>query len=343
LSIAVPKIWVALAATVLPIQLSLACSAGGEAPFDAPPGSVAMGDCAPDNATARCSCGTAPGRQVCTAGVWGTCECATPGVTPPPAGTGGASGNQPQTFPGNNRTDITFSWQSTAPAATDGTCPPGRYEGNIQGIYYSAIFPVAGVPIANFDLPGQPSGFYFDLAPAQGGETLQRVTGEVNGTVDLAIPFKTKVVGELNCRSGVFTGKLTEGTYSILIDNLLEQTFEGVAGAKYDKRTHTFINGTWDVRETSSNPQGTLAPTLPRDLTRDGLGGSGDFAAALPTDLNDPTLLPGPLGPNKNLCNTILGTPICATDAECTPQFPGETVMCLDASLFSLCLRECKK
>jgi hypothetical protein len=334
----------------------MACSAGGEAPFDTPPDDVAVGNCAPNNATAQCTCGTEPGRQVCTAGLWSSCECAPIGAQPPGSGgatgTGGATGNAPQTFPGNNRTDITFAWQSTAPAPTDGTCPPGRYEGNIQGIYYSSIFPVFGVPIANFDLPGQPSGFFFDLEPAQGGETLQRVTGEVNGLVDLVIPFKVKVIGELNCRSGVFTGKLTDGKYSILVEPLLEQTFDGVAQAKYDKHTHTFINGTWDVRETSAVPPGTLAPTLPRDFNRDGLGGSGDFAAALPTDPNDPTLKPcpsthtcgpGPLGPNKNLCNTILGTPACFTDAECTPQFPGETVTCLDASLFSLCLRECKK
>jgi hypothetical protein len=289
--------------------------------------------------------------------VWGACECSSvPGTIPngsggSTAGPGPGPGSTPN-FSGNDRTDITFSWQSTVAQPTDGTCPPGFYEGNIQGVYYSPINPTPiGLPIANFSAPGQPSGFSFTLEPAQGGETLQRVHGRVDGQVDLVIPFHVDVEGELNCRTGLFTGKLTNGKYSILLETLLEQHFEGVAQAKYDKVTHTFINGQWDVAETTSSPPGKLAVSLPRDFTRDGFGGSGDFAAALPTNLNDPNLKPcpqnfacqqGPLGPNKMLCNNLLGTPTCFTDAECTPQFPGENVTCLKASLFSLCLRECK-
>jgi len=315
---------------------------------------VMAGVCAPDNVTAPCTCGTLPGRQICLQGAWSSCECA---AVPAGASAGGGSpGGQPTSslsFPGNDRSDIHFDWQSTPPAVTDGACPPGRYEGNIQGLYYTPLNPTPiPVPIVNLDLPGGPSGFYFDLEPALGGETLQRVHGQVNGQVDLAIPFVVDVEGKLNCQSGVFTGKLTNGHYSILFNGLLDQHFEGVAQAKYDKRTHTFINGVWDVAETTSMPPGTLAPSLPRDFSRDGFGGSGDFAAAFPTDPNDPTLKPcpanytcgqGPLGPNKMLCNGLLGVPTCLTDADCAPQFPGDNVACLDASLFTLCLRECKQ
>jgi len=331
---------------------SAACSAAGgdSAPRSGNEPSL-TGECGPDNLTAHCACGGEDGRQICLGGAWSSCECAaaTVGAGATAGDGGGVSGAVPA---GNLRTDITFEWQSSAQPVQDGSCPPGPYEGNFQGIYWSMLDPTRiGLPIANVDLPGAPSGFHFVLEPAQGGETTQRVTGEIDGLADLLFPFKAKIEGQLNCRSGVFSGTLSDGHYSILAEGVLPQTFDGVASAKYDKRTHTFVNGTWDVKETSAAPPGTLAPTLPRDFARDGYGGFGDFAAALPTDLNDPNLKacpatfscgPGVLGPNKLLCNGAFGTPACATDADCAVHFPGEGVLCLKASLFSLCVRECK-
>jgi hypothetical protein len=333
---------------------NVGCSAAGASL--SPGSNAAPTPCAQDNLTEPCTCGDGTsGRQVCASGAWQSCECAGGlGIGGPgaPSDGGGAVGS-PATFPGNLRNDITFSWQSTAAPILDGSCPPGRYEGNLEGVYYSTLNPTPiGLPITNLDPPGAPSGFHFDLEPALGGETIQKVKGEVDGLADALFPFKAQIEGELNCRTGVFTGTLFDGSYSILVDGLLPQKFDGVVSSKYDKRTHTFVNGSWDVRETTAVPPGRLAPTLPHDLTRDGFGGSGDFAAAFPTNLNDPTLKscpsnftcgPGPLGPNKLLCNNILGTPTCLTDADCAPQFPGEGVVCLKASLFSLCLRECKK
>jgi len=335
---------------MLPLAGAACSAAQGDLPgrHGGPASEPALtGACAPDNSTASCLCEGRGGRQVCIAGAWSTCECTT--VLAGGGADGGGAGGVP---PGNERTDITFDWQSTAQPVQDGTCPPGLYEGNFQGIYWSALDPThIGLPITNVDLPGAPSGFHFVLEPAEGGETIQRVTGEIDGLADLLFPFKAKLEGQLNCRSGVFSGKLFDGSYSILADGFLPQRFDGVASAKYDKRTHTFVNGSWDVRETSAVPPGTLAPSLPRDFNRDGFGGFGDFAAALPTDLSDPNLKacpasftcgPSVLGPNKLLCNGALGTPACATDADCNVHFPGEGVLCLKASLFSLCVRECK-
>ena len=174
----------------------------------------------------------------------------------------------------------------------------------------------------------------------------------MDGLADALFPCKAQIPGEPNCQSGVFTGQMTDGTYSVLVSGLAQQTFEGPMSARYDKRTHTFVDGQWDVKETSASPPGKLAPSQPRDFTRDGYGGSGQFAAALPTILTDPgltacpsslTCTSGLLGPNKLLCNNALGTPTCNTDADCATSFPGENVPCLKASLFSLCLRECKK
>jgi hypothetical protein len=339
----------------------VACSAaGGAAPGS---GGTASGTgCPQENLTRACSCGTSGGRQVCLGGAWSPCDCLDATGSTGGAGAGGGSGTGgtgaspgavPLTFPGNQRADITFAWQSSAQPVTDGSCPPGEYEGNFQGLYYSVLAPGGlPVPVTNVDLPGQPSGFHFLLSPAQGGEITQAVKGEINGLADQLFPFKADILGQLNCRTGAFTGTLTNGTYSILVSGLLPQSFEGILSGHYDKRTHTFVSGVWDVKETTATPPGTLAPTLPRDFKRDGFGGSGEFSAALATDLNDPnvkkgcptnyTCGPGLFGPNKFLCNTTLGTPTCLSDADCAPQFPGENVPCLKASLFSLCMRECK-
>ncbi len=338
---------------IVPFLLIPACSAG--AGPDGLHGSVvSSGACEPENLTLPCKCGAANGSQTCLSGTWASCDCATSSSVTPGGGSGGAPAidSSTLTFAGNLRTDITFNWQSTAKPVDDGSCPPGQYEGNLQGLYYSMLNPTpVPLPITNVDTPGAPSGFHFTLSPAQGGEITQAVQGEVDGLADALFPFKAQIQGQLNCSSGVFTGQMTNGTYSILVSGLLPQSFDGVMSARYDKPTHTFVDGQWDVRETSATPPGKLAPSQPRDLSRDGYGGSGQFAAALPTDLTDPNLKPCPssltcgaglLGPNKLLCNNALGTPTCNTDADCAASFPGETVPCLKASLFSLCLRECK-
>jgi hypothetical protein len=303
-------------------------------------------ECSQRNATRACSCGGMPGRQVCDGAEFLTCECAANG-----GGAGNGGGVVPS-FEGNQRTDITFSWLKTPVMGSTGDCLPGEYEGNFFGIYYSMLAPGGlGVPVTNIDAPGAPSGFHFTVMPAEGGETILKVIGEMNGIADLAFPFKAKIEGELDCKTSTFTAQMIDGTYSVLAEGLLPQYFEGPMSAHYDKRTRTFVDGIWDVAETSAMPPGTLAPTLPRDFMRDGFGGSGKFAAALATDVNDPdvTACPanftcgaGPLGPNKLLCNGPLGTPTCLTDADCELSFPGEGVLCLNAAAFAICLRECK-
>jgi len=168
---------------------------------------------------------------------------------------------------------------------------------------------------------------------------------------DIAFPFTATIDGVLDCRPATFTARMLDGHYSVLIDGLIPQQFDGVMSSRYDKRTHTFVDGVWDVRETTAMPPGRLAPMLPHDFMRDGYGGCRQLRRCAPTDLTDKALTgcptnyscgPGPLGPNKLLCNSLLGTPACVTDADCAPQFPGDNVPCLKASLFSLCLRECK-
>ncbi|MEY4580481.1 MAG: hypothetical protein RL701_5184 [Pseudomonadota bacterium] len=306
----------------------------------------ATGACIQTNLTRSCRCASAlPGRQICAAGAWQTCECA-------PAADGGTAIN----LDGNNRTDIQFVWQKTAAGAEAGGCLPGNYEGTFGGIYWSYIATLApiedlAVPIANVDLPGAPSGFNFTVEPATGGETILKIKGVMNGTADLVFPFTANIEGELDCKTKTFNARMLNGKYSVLLEGLVAQDFVGVMTSRYDTRTHTFIEGVWDVWETSGVPPGTQAPSLPRDFPRDGFGGFGTFAAALPTNVTDPTLTPcpqdyacqsGPLGPNKFLCSFLLGPPGCTTDAECDAVFSAGDIGCLQTTAFSTCLKECK-
>ena len=336
--------------------LALACggetaapSRGGEHPVTASAvdnPTLAANGCSQLNLTQACTCSRVPGRQVCDGHVFGPCQCA------------GTSGNAPGSLDlaGNARSDIHFVWEKTKADADLGGCLPGDYEGTFGGIYWSYIATIApisdlAVPVANIDLPDQPSGFHFTVEPAQGGETVLHIKGVMDGTADLTFPFKADLDGELDCKTKTFNARMSKGVYSVLIDGLVAQNFSGLMWGSYDVRTHTFVDGQWDVAETSGMPPGKMAPMLPRDFSRDGFGGYGTWAAALPTDLTNPKVgaCPsdfacdkGPLGPNKFVCNSLLGPPGCDTDADCDAQFPGLGVACLKTTAFSTCLMECK-
>ena len=300
--------------------------------------------CAQANLTQPCRCGTLSGRQVCDGRAWKACEC---------TATTGAPG---VSFEGNNRTDIHFVWEKTATNTELGGCLPGNYEGTFGGIYWSYIATLApiedlAVPIANIDIPGEPSGFRFSVEPAQGGETVLQIKGQMVGTADLTFPFSANLEGELDCKTKTFQARMYGGKYSVLVEGLVAQDFLGIMNGQYDVRTHTFVNGAWDVWETSGVPPGRQAPALPREFDRDGFGGFGTWSAALPTNLTDPQLAAcppdytcdsGPLGPNKYLCSWLLGPPGCTSDAECDSHFPIEHVGCLQTTAFSTCLKECK-
>jgi hypothetical protein len=331
-----------------------AASRGGEHP-DSPTASgpldnpaLAASGCGLPNLTQPCTCNGAPGRQVCDGKRFGACECAAMG--------GNGQSSSTLGLEGNARSDIHFVWDKTKADADSGGCLPGDYEGNFGGIYWSYIATLApisdlAVPVANIDLPDAPSGFHFTVEPAQGGETVLHIKGVMDGTADLTFPFKAQIEGELDCKTKSFNARMYDGSYSVLIDGLVAQDFQGTMWGSYDVRTHTFVEGEWDVAETSGMPPGKAAPMLPRDFSRDGFGGYGTWAAALPTDVSDPKITacpsdfecdPGPLGPNKLLCSSLLGPPGCDTDADCDGEFPAGGVECLKTTAFSTCLKECK-
>jgi len=323
--------------------LPVAGAGGGGAGVGASP---VGGACAQARRTQPCTCADgARGRQSCDASLaWGACECAA------------ESGLIIPNFEGNRRTDITFEWDRTATSGDLGGCLPGEYEGTFGGLYWSYLATLAPieelfVPVANIAIPGEPSGFKFTVMPAEGGETVLRIQGRMDGLADGIFPFNSALEGQLDCSTKTFTANIIGGVYSILVEGLLPQSFEGVMWGTYDVKTHTIVSGEWDVRETTGMPPGSLAPMLPREFARDGFGGYGTWAAALPTDTSDPNLKPcpgeavcgtGPFGPNKLLCGDGFGPPVCLAQADCDTWLPGADSSCLAAGAVSNCFAECK-
>jgi hypothetical protein len=67
------------------------------------------------------------------------------------------------------------------------------------------------------------------------------------GWIALALfPFTAKIIGKLDCETLKFDAKIVNGTYII---GVLPFGFEGPLLTDYDRQTHTFINGTWNVTE----------------------------------------------------------------------------------------------
>jgi hypothetical protein len=323
------------------------------------------GACARENQTSACEClGGMRGSRSCTSGRWSECQC----IAPAPigqAGSGAVGAPEPAAVElGNFRDDITFDWTRTTP--DDLACEPGHYEGSFAGLYYSRINWPIPFPVVGVDLPGFP-GLQFDMLPAQNGEVTLKVDGKFDGLADGLFPFRGDFIGELDCRTGKFTGMMLNASYNIgpmdliVVTNPILFNFAGPVSADYDKVTHTFVNGTWDAVEELFG--GTPAPTLPRDPLRDGVGGSGVWSTGWigkPVDYKCPDLtadgLPlacqaGPFGLNKTFCvypallpGARADGPICETDAECQAHFPGTDSRCVDINgdgVVVRCLQEC--
>lgn len=224
-------------------------------------GAPAGATCAPQNLTQPCSCANGwPGRQTCSDSGWSMCSCREP------AAVSGGAGRSAGTAPGGtvgpeaNRSATRFDWQRTQPSM--GSCEAGHYEGTFSGIYGPSIIVVSDlkvIPVFPIDLPGSP-GLEFDLARTGQGEVFTVQNGKMNGNALGAFPFTADISGSLDCEQMRFDAKLINGSYYI---GPLEYRFEGPFLGSYDKQSHSFVNGTWDVTE----------PDYPS------AGGMGDWSA----------------------------------------------------------------
>jgi hypothetical protein len=214
--------------------------------------------------TRACTCagtGGAPaaGTQACYEGYWLTCACAQSSV--------------PSTVP------------------STGDCLAGRYEGDFSGLYASGFsFGGLPVPVIAFDPFGGP-GLSLTLTANDTGfgefREYSVSDGFMKGNADGVFPIEGVITGSLNCGTKEFRGTL-EGWYSIALDtgtDLNRGFFKGPIFARYDASKHTFVDGTWNVLESSQG--GVLAPITtafqtgvfsPGMLVQN-YGGNGDWQA----------------------------------------------------------------
>ena len=200
----------------------------------------------------RCSDGLA-GSQTCDVGMWSSCICRAPAAT--------SSAGTDVSRVSSNGSSARFDWQRTEPSM--GSCEAGHYQGTFGGIYGPSIIVVADlkvIPVFPVELPGSP-GLAFDLMREGQGEIFTVSNGKMRGNALGAFPFTADIVGTLNCEQMKFDAKLVNGSYFI---GPLEYMFEGPLIASYDKQSHSFIAGTWQVME----------PAWP------GAGGGGDWSAS---------------------------------------------------------------
>lgn len=196
--------------------------------------------------TQPCTCGSLPGRSVCTNGTWLPCECAGS------LNTGGPPGQDP---PGNKRADLMWDWIETMPT---GSCKPGHYEGNFDG-FYSSSLTFVGVPIPVAGLSSDPTmpPLEFDLMAGSGsGEILSVSGGHMKGMANGAFPFQFDIEGELDCATLKFNATLVNGWYMV---GPVMVTIGGPLTADYDPVTGSMVNGHWIVAE----PGHTTTPPFP--------------------------------------------------------------------------------
>jgi hypothetical protein len=228
---------------------------GSDASFSQP----ASGTQCDAGAARTCACGDAgsTGNEYCYQGYWLTCSCI-------PAGSS---------------------------VSTAGECAPGRYEGTFSGFYASG-FSWGGlpIPVIALDPLGGPGLALTLSAVSRGaGEFVEYSVsdGYIKGNADGLFPIEGVITGSLNCTTKEFSGTL-KGWYSLALDlgiDLNRGFFEGPVHAYYDAATKSFVQGTWNVIESTQG--GALAPVTtafqtgafsPGMLVQN-YGGNGDWSA----------------------------------------------------------------
>jgi len=265
----------------------------GNAPANSPADSIgaATGDTGAgstclQNATQPCICiggGRAdcptcdiPGRQNClSSGTWGECDCiSTSSSATDSDGSAGSGSNDTDALssrlnaPPENFSDARFDWLRTE--ATGGSCEAGHYEGSFEGWYGSPLtftvpIPVSSIPAA----PGMESGFQFDLEQEGTGEIFNVAGGKLKGLANGLFPFEADIEGKLDCTTKKFEAELVNGWYDAFG---LRFFFHGPLLADYNKVTHTFVNGTWNVEEEPDANAPPPDPNLPPPLVGGGDG-----------------------------------------------------------------------
>ncbi len=223
---------------------AVAGSGGGDAPA-LPPDTA----CAVPNSTRMCSCDRngepVSGRQTCLAGTgWTACECAELLAEDADGGTSIHTG--PEIDPLQNKIMKSFDWYHAMSGI--GSCEAGHYEGAFAGDYNPALVVVFSAGFSgSMPVSGNVS---HDIMEDETGEYFEVRDGVFEGMAMAMFPFQGEFYGKLDCTTVTFEGGLRNCFY---IAFGLQFAFEGLARSRYDKNTHSFIDGVWSVTELDAN------------------------------------------------------------------------------------------
>jgi hypothetical protein len=177
----------------------------------------------------------------------------TPAATPsgaPVAGGGGAAsstlapnaGSSALDAAPNEMTGVTFDWPETEPSSGGAGCKPGRYVGE----YACRLYIIDTSGEGAFDVSGT---IDMQLEQTPDGELLRIADGHFASATLAAIPMTADIVGELDCSSARFEGRLENGLFSVALGLPIPftvGTFSGPLSSDYD-RDAAALDGAWDM------------------------------------------------------------------------------------------------
>jgi hypothetical protein len=132
-----------------------------------------------------------------------------------------------------------------------GVCQTGMYSGSFSCGFYQD--PDAGTT-APMD-GGSAEGGILQIMGTLSFLLTQSTSGELgqdmaSGTFVIGAGFfvsgMATLAGTLDCASGLFTGMLANGTYSVFF-GLLTGTFDGPLTSDYNGKTFSFVDGVWSL------------------------------------------------------------------------------------------------
>lgn len=131
-----------------------------------------------------------------------------------------------------------------------GTCKDGTYSGTYQCSFNydpnadGGTMSDAGFNDAGFVITGNIS-FQLMQDMSSGESFIDKAQGSFGGTCCAGLfSLDAGVSGQLNCNSGVFTGMLSNGSYSGFF---MMGSFSGPLNSQYNGNTFSFVDGTWNL------------------------------------------------------------------------------------------------
>jgi hypothetical protein len=186
-----------------------------------------------EGTTRACSCATGgSGTQACLGGTYQACRCSVP---LPEAGTGSGGTLCKAGF---------YSGEFT------GKYKPGAFGGGLIDNFFFEV-DIAGVGTAGFPA----LSFTLEAEKTGGGEfqSFRVKNGCMIGNaqaVGTNNPFVARIDGELDCRTGAFSGNIT-GRYD-LIETGLKFDFTGPLSSQFEAPQSRLKDGIWNVKEPPS-------------------------------------------------------------------------------------------